>query len=250
MYFPSTHWSLLARASLSGETSAEQALEELCHRYWLPLHYFIRSRGHSEEEARDLTQEFVLHLLEHSTLKKADRFRGRFRSFLLGALMRFLSDHYDRRGALKRGSGSLHVSLDDPAGAEGLAELVPPGADALSFDREWALTILEHAFHQIQQEIERDGGAARFAVLRRFLPGALEAPPYEEAAAQLEMGLPAFKSELHRLRRRFKDLVRQEVASTVSAPHEIEQEMEYLQNVLMDKGSDLTAGAKPSVPSS
>src|SRR5258708_34754295 len=112
MYFPTTQWSLLARASLHGETSARQALEDLCHRYWLPLHKYIRSRGYPEAEAQDLTQGFFLHLLEHATLKKADPLQGRFRSFLLGALVRFLGDQRDRRDAKKRGGGALHLNLD------------------------------------------------------------------------------------------------------------------------------------------
>ena len=104
MYFPTTQWTLLARASLNGETQSRQALEELCRRYWGPLQQFIRSRGYTETEAEDLTQEFLLHLLEHSTLQRAERMRGKFRSFLLGALMRFLADEYDRRRAQKRGA--------------------------------------------------------------------------------------------------------------------------------------------------
>lgn len=244
MYFPTTQWSLLARASLNGETPARQALEELCRRYWLPLHQFIRARGYTDAEAQDLTQDFILHLLEHSTLQKADRLRGRFRSFLLGALMRFLSDEYDRRRAQKRGSGLAPINLEQ-------AEHHLPVAaapDAGFFDREWALVILENALHVAQSEFESSLGAERFALLRRFLPGSVGAPGYEEAAASLGMSVPALKSELHRLRQRFKLLVRQEVANTVSAPHEIDEEMTYLQRVLMDRGHDFGAGSKPPSP--
>lgn len=235
MYFPTTHWSLLARASLNGETSGRQALEELCRRYWLPLHQFIRARGYTETEAEDLTQEFVLHLLEHSTLKRADRLRGRFRSFLLGALVHFLADQYDRRQAQKRGGALAHTSTDE------IDLAAPPEAGALFFDREWALVILENALKAIENEFSARGAAREFALLRCFLPGSLETPTYETAATQLALSLPAFKSELHRLRQRFKEVVRQEVASTVSAPHEIDEEMDHLQQVLMDKGSDLSA---------
>ena len=113
MYFPTTHWSLLAQATLGGETAGRQALEDLFRRYWSPLQQFIRARGYNVTEAEDLTQDFVLHLLEHSTIKRADRLRGRFRSFLLGALVRFLADEYDRRHARKRGSGMAHISLEE-----------------------------------------------------------------------------------------------------------------------------------------
>jgi RNA polymerase sigma factor (sigma-70 family) len=244
MYFPTTQWSLLAQASLSGETSARQALEELCRRYWSPLHQFIRVRGHTDAEAQDLTQEFILHLIEHSTLQKADRLRGRFRSFLLGALVRFLADQYDRRRAQKRGSGAVHLNLDD---AE--SQLASRSDhDTSLFDREWALAILENSLRAVQTEFEPRLGPSRFALLRTFLPGSIHAPSYEQAAQQLDLSVPALKSELHRLRQRFKSLVRQEVANTVSAPHEIDEEMTHLQQVLMDRGHDFESGLKPPPP--
>jgi RNA polymerase sigma-70 factor (ECF subfamily) len=246
MYFPTTHWSLLARASLNGESTERQALEELCRRYWPPLHQFIRSRGYNEAEAQDLTQEFLLHLLEHSTLERADRLKGRFRSFLLGALVRFLADEYDRRNAQKRGQGAVHLSVEEHENELPLNL----GTEALGFDREWALLILENALRAVEVEFEPNGRAGEFAVLRRFLPGSLEVPTYEAAAAQLGLTLPAFKSELHRLRLRFKALVRQAVASTVSAPHEIDDEMDHLQRVLMDKARDFDFPVKPSPGSS
>lgn len=237
MYFPTTHWSVLARASMSGESGARQALEDLCRRYWSPLKQFIRARGYNEAEAEDLTQEFLLHVLEHSTLKRADREVGRFRSFLLGALSRFLADAYDRRQAQKRGGGVSHISVDEP-NLE-----VPAEGNEIAFDREWALVILENALKGVAQEWE--GSESRFAVLRRFLPGALETPSYEVAATHLKLSVPALKSELHRLRQRFKALVRQEIANTVSAPHEIEQEMSYLQQVLMDRGNEFRGNQEP-----
>ncbi len=244
MYFPTTQWTLLARASLNGETTARDALEELLRHYHSPLRQFIRSRGYNEAEAEDLTQEFLLHLLKHSTLQRADRLKGRFRSFLLGALTRFLADQYDRRHAQKRGQGVAHVSVDEHE-----AELAADnGAEAIYFDREWALAILENGLRTVEMETQATSGMNQFAVLRRFLPGALQTPTYEAAAAELGLSLPAFKSELHRLRLRFRALVRQEIAATVSAPHEIDEEMDYLQRVLMDKGHDLSDGKKPSSP--
>ena len=242
MYFPTTRWSLLAKATLSGETAGRQALEELCRRYWSPLYQFTHARGYSEAEAKDLTQEFLLHLLEHSTLQKADRMRGRFRSFLCGALVRFLWDAEDKRRAAKRGGGAPHLDLDTAAAQVS----APASTDELLFDREWALVILENALRSVQQQFE--AAPNQFAVLRRFLPGSLEVPSYEDAAMQLSLSLPALKSELHRLRQRFKAAVREEVASTVSAPHEIDQEMTHLQQVLMDKGIDWRSATKPSPP--
>lgn len=245
MYFPTTRWSLLAQASLNGETSSRQALEELCRRYWSPLKQFIRSRGYNEAEAQDLTQEFILHLLEHSTLQKADRLRGRFRSFLLGALVRFLADDYDRRHAQKRGSGAIHIELSDGAVATPSSE----GPAAGLFDREWALVILENTLRMVENEYAPSFGREKFQILRGFLPGSIAAPTYEDAAAKLGLSLPALRSELHRLRQRFRALVRQEVANTVSAPHEIDEEMGYLREVLMDRGQNLEINSKPFPPS-
>jgi RNA polymerase sigma-70 factor (ECF subfamily) len=244
MYFPTTQWTLLAQATLSGETAGRQAMEDLCHRYWSPLYQFIRARGYNEAEAKDLTQEFLLHLVEHSTLQKADRSRGKFRSFLCGALVRFLADAYDKRQAQKRGGGALHVELDSTA--EQLGAISNP--DELAFDREWALVILENALRTVEQQFK--GAEKQFAVLRQFLPGSIAVPSYDDAATQLCLNLPALKSELHRLRQRFKAAVREEVAATVSAPHEIDQEMDHLQKVLMNRGIDWGTGRKPSPPNS
>ena len=239
MYFPTTHWSVLAQATLADEPQGRSALDDLCRRYWSPLNQFIRLRGYTETEAQDLTQGFLLHLLEHSTLKRADRLQGRFRSFLLGALVRFLADEQDRRNALKRGGGAAHFSVE----SQPMELAAPPDPGVVFFDREWALVILENALQAVQMDSSA-GEQTQFAVLRHFLPGSVESPTYETAALELGLSLPAFKSELHRLRRRFKSAVRQEVANTVSAPHEIDEEMNHLQEVLMDKGTDFGVNLK------
>jgi len=244
MYFPTTQWTLLARASLTEEPGSRQALEELCRRYWSPLHQFIRTRGYTESEAQDLTQEFLLHLLEHSTLSRADRLQGRFRSFLLGALTRFLADYYDKRMAQKRGSGAVHLSVDE----HGQNVAGETATAASTFDREWALVVLENGLRALEAENSDSELARHFGILRQFLPGSVEAPSYEAAAAQMGVSLAAFKSELHRLRSRFRALIRQELATTVSAPHEIDEEMEHLRRVLMDPSSDLRNSTKPSPP--
>jgi RNA polymerase sigma-70 factor (ECF subfamily) len=162
----------------------------------------------------------------------------------LGALVRFLGDEIDRRRAQKRGGGATHLSLED---AEPVQADSPETGEAL-FDREWALVILEHALATIRGDYGREKGDKHFAILGRFLPGSINVPTYEEAASQLGLSLPALKTELHRLRQRFKSAVRQEIAATVSAPHEIEEEMNYLQQVLMDKASELTAKVQPLPP--
>ena len=238
MPFPTTHWSALAKATLNSDLPARRALDELCRRYWSPLKQFIRWRGYNEADAEDLTQEFILYLLEHSTLNAVDRQKGLFRSFLLGALTRFLCDDFDRRNALKRGKGVTHVSVD-------VVDVPAANAtDSDSFDREWALVILENVFQQVQKEFERDEALNRFAVLRNYLPGAIETPSYEAAAAELALSVPAVTSEVHRMRQRFKVLLREEVARTVSSPHELAGEMAYLRTVLMDRGNDLGPSQK------
>lgn len=239
MYFPTTHWSLLAKATINGETEARSALGELCRRYWAPLKQFIRSRGYSETEAEDLTQEFLLHLLEHSTLRKPDPLRGRFRSFLLGALVKFLSHERDRRLTQKRGGQQVHVSVEALPENEELSAPAPAQAEVAAFDRAWALTVVRTALERVERDYAANGKADLFPVLRAFLPGGTAPPPYEEAAARAGLSLAAFNSEIHRLRHNFRDCVCAEVTGTVSAPHEIEEEIRHLYRVLMDRGTDL-----------
>lgn len=233
MHFPSTHWSLLAKASVNGDSESSRALEELCQRYWEPVRLFIRSRGISESEAEDLAQDFIVHLIEKSTFRRADRMKGRFRSFLLGALVRFLGDKADARAALKRGGKVQHVSLDESVDVG--TEISPEAA--IIFDREWAVTVLETALKRVKREYSKTAEGKTFDVLKRFLPGAAEPLSYDEAAAKAGLSVGALKSEIHRLRRRFRGFVHEEVAQTVSAPHEIEAEMAHLQRVLMDRSN-------------
>jgi DNA-directed RNA polymerase specialized sigma24 family protein len=239
MEFPTTHWSVLAKATLHGETEARAALELLCHRYWNPVNSFIRFYGLTESEAQDLTQEFMLHIIQKSIFTRADRLQGRFRSFLLGALTRFLCDAADRKTALKRGGGVQHLSLDLDAADIGGEEPASVAPAVSNFDREWAVTILETALERLRSECS--GSQQQFEIWKNFLPGATDPCSYETAADTLGVSLAALKSEIHRLRRRLRTLVRAEVGRTVSAPHEIDDEVAHLQSVLMDRGSELRA---------
>jgi RNA polymerase sigma factor (sigma-70 family) len=236
--FPTTAWTELADASLGGNAKSRAALEQICRRYWPPVYHFIRRRHFSDAEAEDLTQEFFLHLFDKRLFSRADRVRGRFRSFLLGALTRFLGDERDRRRALRRGGGVEHVDVDQ-------ADFVlpAPGASeraALAFDHEWACAILETALRRLREGFAAAGEEHLVVGLKSFLPGAVETPSYDEAAVQLGLSVPALKSALHRMRRRFRALVRDEIAQTVSAPHEIEAEMAHLRAVLMERTSDFS----------
>lgn len=239
MNFPTTHWSLLAVATSSGDEAARRALEELCRRYWSPVNQFIQFRGHRGAEADDLTQEFFLHLCRHSTFSRADRERGRFRSFLLGALVKFLANESDRARAQKRGGGVVPLNLDE---IEVLEAPSVPAEVLRNFDREWATAVLAAALTRITEEFSASGREQVFTGLKAFLPGAGAPPSYEEAARQLGLTVAAFKTEVHRMRLRLRALVREEVANTVTTPHEIESELAHLQAVLMERGQELGEG--------
>jgi RNA polymerase sigma factor (sigma-70 family) len=209
--------------------TAQEALEKLCRAYWYPLYVYVRRQGHDEEAAKDLTQAFFARLLEKNYLAQADRQRGKFRSFLLGALKHFLADERDKAKAQKRGGEQTHFSLDDDT-AEDRYRLEPVDRatpDKL-FDRRWALATLEQAVHRLRQEYQDTGKADLFDRLRDFLSGALEGSSYAAAAAQLGMSESTLKSYIHRLRRRNRQILRETIAHTVASPGQIDEELRDL----------------------
>jgi RNA polymerase sigma factor (sigma-70 family) len=230
MDFPATEWSLLAQATLHGEAAAAEALAEFCRRYRQPLIQFIRQRGTAPSEAEDLAQDFLLHVMQKSTLRRADAARGRFRSFLIGALIRFLRDARQRTAAAKRGGGLLPVAMNGDDSSEDLPAISPD--DVTRFDREWAQQLLALALDALREEYQRLGKSELYGVLRSYLPGSTASPPYEHSAQQLGLSLGAFKTEVHRLRERFRRQLEREVALTVTTPDEIELEISYLGRVL------------------
>ena len=228
MAFPDTRWSVLALATLHGDELARQALDELCRRYWQPVYAVIRSREASEEQARDHTQAFFAYLLERSALRRADRARGRFRTFLLTLLWRFLRDERRRAGAEKRGGD---LDLDQPeADVDEVAAEARPLAETL--DREWALATLERALAKVREEVLTVRGEAGWQVLRRYLPGSPEVPPMTLAAAALGVSEGGARTEVHRLRQRCREALRRELMATVTAPEELDAEIEYLGQAL------------------
>jgi RNA polymerase sigma factor (sigma-70 family) len=229
MEFPTTQWSLLAQATLHGDSAGREALGEFFRRYREPIRSFIQRRGASAAEAEDLAQGFFVHVMEETTLRRADEARGRFRSFLLGALIRFLARAHDRRSTQKRGGGETPVPLDALTGFD--TEPAIPPADVQAYDRDWAVHLLEQALAAVETEYAARGRTAEFAILRAYLPGSPAAPPYEEAARQLECSLGSLKVEVHRLRERLRGVVRREIAATV-APEDVEDEVAYLGRVL------------------
>lgn len=230
MEFPTTQWSMLAQATLRGDASGREALAEFIRRYQEPVRAFICRRGAPPEEAEDLAQEFFVHVMEKTTLRRADEKRGRFRSFLLGALVRFLAQAREHHSAQKRGGGRPPLQLDGMAG-QANEPSVPP-ADAHAYDREWAVHLLRQALATVEQEYARRGRAAEFSVLRAYLPGSPAVPAYEEVARQLGSSLGALKTDVHRLRERLRDVLRREIAATVSSPEDIDDEVTYLGRVL------------------
>lgn len=230
MAFPTTRWSILAQATIHGDAAQGEALGEFYRRYREPVVNFIRQQTGDEAQAEDLAQEFFIHLAERSTLQRADPQRGRFRSFLLGALTRFLAKDRARHRAAKRGSGEQPLSLE--ALTPGVAEPAVPAAVAMAFDREWACDLLARVRRELTEEWPAE--KATRAMLLRFLPGAVDTPAYEAAASGLGWTLARLKTEVFRARAQFRERVRMEVALTVDAPHEIEAEMTHLHLVLSD----------------
>jgi len=227
-WFATTHWSVVVAASDQDSPQKVDALEKLCRAYWYPLYAFIRREGYHPQDAQDLTQGFFTRLLEKNYLAQTDRQKGRFRSFLLAALKHFLSDEQDKARAQKRGGGQALISLDEQT-AEGRYCLEP--ADVMSaeklFERRWALTLLEQARTRLREEYVA-GGKAEFYDQLRIMEAEEKKGTYAESAARLGTTESAIKSAVPRLRRRYAELVREEIAHTVNSPGEIDEEIRYL----------------------
>ena len=231
MNFPTTQWSLLARATLNDEPAGRQALGEFHRKYRKPVVAFLHRRGLPPHDAEDMAQGFFVHLMEKATLRRADATRGRFRSFLLGALVRHLAQVREQGDAAKRGGGIPPLSLETMV--DGIAEPAVAPAELLAYDRDWAMELLQRTLEGVAAEFRQRGREGDFAVLRAYLPGSMPpVPTYEESAARLGLGLGAFKTEVHRLRARVRELLRREIATTVSSPEEIDDEVAYLGRVL------------------
>lgn len=231
MAFPTTRWTRLAEATLNGGTEARAAMDAMCRKYWQPVFNSLVSTGLSEDQARDLTQGFFLHTMQTSLFRKADPLRGKFRSFLLGSLRRYVGSSEIRKERRLRNRGIHMVPLDE-TGEENMAGEQP---DQKVFDREWALTTMEAALQRVRTEYVEQRGLREFEVLKGFLPTQGGVPAnYNEAAEQLGRSPGALRTDVSRLRKTFRDMLRLEVARTVSAPHEIEEELQHLKRVLID----------------
>lgn len=233
--FATTHWSVVLAAGHDSSPQAGEALEKLCRTYWYPLYAYVRRRGYTAEDAQDLTQEFFARLLRKNYPAQADRAKGKFRSFLLLTLNHFLADEHDRTAAQRRGGGQTVISLDEQS-PENRYCLEP--ADERSpekiFERRWAQTVLDRAIARLQAEFVDDGKAEIYEILNAFQPGEQNTPSYAEAATRLGVSESAVRSIIHRLRRRHRELVREEIAQTVSTSAEVDEELRHLIAVIAD----------------
>jgi RNA polymerase sigma-70 factor (ECF subfamily) len=227
--FDTTQWSLVLSAGERQDATAEAALAVLCERYWYPLYAFVRRRGYDAHQAQDLTQAFFVRLLEKNTLAAASPEQGRFRSFLLTALKHFLANEWDREHTQKRGGDRQRLALDYAAG-ESRWSFEP--ADLLTperlFERQWALTLLDTVIARLQDELVQAGKGRQFELLKGTLLGERAAGAYTAAAAELHMSEEAVRQAAHRLRKRFRELLRAEVAQTVAGPGEVDEEIQSL----------------------
>jgi len=224
--FMTTHWSLVIAARDSQAPGVNEALEQLCRAYWQPVYAFVRRTVSNPEDARDLTQSFFVDLLSDRAFARADPEKGRFRSFLLGALKHFLADEHDRAKARKRGGDIEFVPFDTAVaesryGADPSTAITPEA----QFDRGWAMAVLDRALARLREEFELSGRAVLFDGLKGFLTGDKRAANYAEAAASLRITEGAAKMTVTRMRQRFRAIVRQEIAQTVTTPEQLELEL-------------------------
>jgi RNA polymerase sigma factor (sigma-70 family) len=232
--FPTTRWSLVVAAGDSHRKDARSALISLCEHYWYPLYAYLRRRGYRAEEAQDLTQEFFIRVLEGRYLDRADPEKGRFRSFILTSLKFFVADKADRDRARKRGGGMV-VSLEFSSGEEQYQR--EPAHDETPeriFERRWALALIDRVVERLRGEFVHNGRPEHFDRLKVFLLGQSDAP-YAALAQEMNTSEGALKVAIHRLRKRYRELFRQEIAETVADPEEVESELRFLAAVLAKK---------------
>jgi RNA polymerase sigma factor (sigma-70 family) len=229
--FRTTRWSVVLLSAQSQMPGSKFALAELCRLYWYPVYGFVRHRGHAPHDAQDLTQSFFLYLLEHKGLSRVDPLKGKFRSFLVASVQNFLSNEADRARCLKRGGSREFVSIE-AASAEDRYQLEP--VDHLTaqtiFDARWAITLLGEAMKRLRTEYADGEKTATLEALEPFLDpvNSKELPSYDRVASQLKISLSAVKTLIHRLRKLYTSLLREEVARTVSDPGEVDDEIHAL----------------------
>lgn len=231
--FRTTRWSVVLSALDSDTTDSRVAMEHLCRLYWYPVFHFIRRSGYAQHDAQDLTQSFFARFVEKNWLERADPSRGRFRSFLLMILKRFLAGEWKKNHAIKR-EGNLHwLSLNmETAETRYAQEPADTTTPEQSFEKQWALTLLETVMQSLQGQYAQDDKTELFEHIKPCLMGSRESQPYATLATQLGMSESAVKVSVHRLRKQYRECLRGEIAQTVSTPSEVDEEMKHLIRVL------------------
>jgi RNA polymerase sigma factor (sigma-70 family) len=232
--FPTTRWTLVVAAGDQRRKETSSALVSLCENYWYPLYAYLRRRGYPADEAQDLTQQFFMRVLEGRYLDRANPEKGRFRSFILASLKFFVADEKDRDRAQKRGGGML-VPLEFSSGEERYQR--EPAHDETPeriFERRWALSVLDQVVNRLREEFVQHGRPEHFERLKVFLLGQSDAP-YAALAGEMKTSEGALKVAIHRLRKRYRELFRQEIADTVSDPEDVDSELRFLAAVLSKK---------------
>jgi len=231
--FASTHWSIVAQSAQTDVPEAANALAQLCETYWAPIYSFIRRRGYAPSDAEDLTQSFFAYFLRTKAYSRTDRLHGKFRSFLLASVKNFLADNWDREQAIRRGGGYRFVSLDQGT-AESFYDMASASDSTAErlFELRWAKSLTASALDSLREELRAEGKLKLFEQLKNFLTGGDVLPCYDEASARIGLPRATVKTHVHRFRQRYREIVRREVARTVSSPHEIDEELRYLCNIL------------------
>ncbi len=232
-WFATTHWTVVRAAGDGASTHASNALEQLCRLYWPPLYAYVRRKGYGPQDAEDLTQAFFVHLLEKDCLARANRYRGRFRTFLLSSLQNFLNHEWERARAEKRGGGRTFIPWSDqsPESHYQLEAASDSTPDKL-YEQRWAIGLFQRALSRLREDLARAGKSDQFEQLKGFLTAEPAAGEYARVATRL--GLPAngVAVAVHRLRQRYGELVREEVVHTVDSPADVEDELRYLIKLL------------------
>lgn len=231
--FRTTHWSVVLQAGASDSPEQRTALERLCRAYWYPLYSFVRRRGHGAHEAQDLTQAFFERILEKNFLADVSAEKGKFRSFLLAALQHFLANEWDRARALKRGGGGAIISLDEQD-AEERFHFEPPDelTPEKAFERRWVESVLEQVLTRLRDEFNVAGYEDRFETLKIYLVEDKGSIPFSEMAGRLGITEPAVKGIVRRMRQRYREIFREEIAHTVCNPAEIDEEIRHVISIL------------------